>query len=390
MAKINLYENKINEIVERIILDARLCVKEENKKLEEKFKRDSAEFQEKYLDILFQFVYFFIDQSIRLAISMDQNSEKFLPDELISRVGKKLIDMVFTESSEEYKLKILDIFNDKLDIAINNYSKCTTFMVSDKEDFAYADKCAAEMTSKGLVNCLQDEIAKILDDPVGLLFWEHIRIVMQILNVSEYKDLISNILESFNLIKTILNATIPSKVSQCLGSFSGFINNKYSNDQIKGFDEFNVIFNEIELFFIYIFSVILRFELNFREETTFVIINALVDKMSSYSTRVFLSVFKKPNDLQKEKKFESELIDQFKNNFAITFNEYESMHPGANKKFIKDAYNKVVQDIAKNINEENNLVFINFAYKIIKDTLDYKDTVSVLVKIFTHESKDKS
>jgi len=194
--EIPVESKSINSLVERIILDSRLCANQEKENLE-KFAPDKVEYQKKYLAVLFEFVYFFLNVSSRIALKQylkqhdyDQAVEILANFQipLFYTTGEKLINKIF--ETDKCKSEYKQIFIERLSVAMHEYAKCKDFVLRTEDDISYANKVATGMKSQGEVNLLADNIMAILDNHNPVMYELHKTIVASILKLNQYIKLV--------------------------------------------------------------------------------------------------------------------------------------------------------------------------------------------------------
>lgn len=190
-------ENKsINSLAERIIIDSRWCANQEKENLE-KFAPSKVEYQKKYLAVLFEFVYFLLNVSSRIALKQYLKQHDYdkaieilanfqIP--LFYTTGEKLINKAF--ETDKYKSEYKQIFIERLSKAMHEYAQCKDFVLRIEDDITYADKVATGKKSQGEVNLLADNIMAILDNHNPVTYERHKFIVASVLKLNQYIKLV--------------------------------------------------------------------------------------------------------------------------------------------------------------------------------------------------------
>lgn len=191
-------DSAINFLAERIITDSRRCTNQEKEYLE-KFAPNKLEYQKKYLAVLFEFIYFFLNVSSRIALKQylkqygyDEATEALgdfqIP--LFYTVGENLMDKIFENDKHKSEYKI--IFINRLQKAIDEYRQCEDFILKTEDDVSYADKVATGIKSRGEVNLLADNVMAVLDNHNPITYERHKFVVLSILKLNEYINLVQS------------------------------------------------------------------------------------------------------------------------------------------------------------------------------------------------------
>lgn len=168
-----------------------LCAEKLKPYIEEKFKKDSKEYHQKYIEVLFEFLYFYLQLNDRIGFQeLGYEKQQKLDDVVGPLVVDPMIKTVFYNWPSHLQEGIKKDFYENLNNAQIEYSKCKALMVRDEEDISYADKVATGAKSRGTINLLADNLMKILNNYNPITRAKFMYLAGDPLRIKELKSLI--------------------------------------------------------------------------------------------------------------------------------------------------------------------------------------------------------
>jgi hypothetical protein len=187
-------ESALSNLSKKIFESAALCEEIVKPYLEERFKKDSKEFDRKYITTLCEFMYFFMHFTNRLAFHyLGKEKREKLQDELSPPTIHATIEALFGHWPQNLKNGIKEEFYQNLNNAEIEYSTCKEIFLTPEQDVSAFDKVQKGQKSIALVNMLIDNIAENISDSLIVPLDLHMQLVdavLNILNKKEFNDLI--------------------------------------------------------------------------------------------------------------------------------------------------------------------------------------------------------
>ena len=191
-------ESTITALANKIFEYSLLCAEPLKKDLEKKYKKNSKEYNLKYIYIVFEFTYFFHHHTSRLVVSQfGAEKRNWLSKELLPIIIKPTIATFYRDVANNVKDEIEKYVYEEFFKAEADYANCTAVYVEWKDDDS--DLKLLGTKSKGLVNQLIDNLANIITGNkinTDIIFSNLVfDTVMEILNKKEINDLVFKIVK---------------------------------------------------------------------------------------------------------------------------------------------------------------------------------------------------
>ena len=194
MGWLNSFKKKDSAVLElsKLIFVSSISLVEQLKSyLEEKFGKDSKDYHQKYIEVLFEFVYFYLQLNDRIGFQeLGYEKRQKLNDVVGPLVVDSMIKTVFANWSSHLQEGIKKDFYENLNNAQIEYSKCKALMLREEEDISYADKVATGAKSRGSINLLADNLMKILNNHNPITRAKFMYLAMNPLRIKELKSLV--------------------------------------------------------------------------------------------------------------------------------------------------------------------------------------------------------
>lgn len=184
-------KSAITELSKKIFESSALCAEHLKPYLEEKFKKGSKEYHQKYIEVLFEFLFFFMHLNDRIGFQeCGHEKQQKLNEAVGPLVVDPMIKTMFGHWPDHLQEGIRKDFYESLGNAQLEYSQCKSLMVKDDEDISYADKVATGAKSRGTINLLADNLMESLDDYNPVSRAKVMHMVIMNFKIEEFKQLV--------------------------------------------------------------------------------------------------------------------------------------------------------------------------------------------------------
>jgi hypothetical protein len=188
-------ESAMSKLSYKIFEKSLLCAEALKPDLEEKFGKASKEFHSKYIPVLFEFMYFFLNLTDRYAFAqLGHERRNKLDDELVPPTIDALTETYFGHWPQNLKDGIKSDFYSNLNNAQIEYGSCEEMLLDPKDDTPTLEKLTSGAKSRSMVGRLTDNLSQIIEGKINLnaIFTMTIwGVVIESLRKKEIQDLIS-------------------------------------------------------------------------------------------------------------------------------------------------------------------------------------------------------
>jgi hypothetical protein len=188
-------ESAMSKLSKKIFGMSLLCAETLKPDLEKKFGKDSKIFNSKYIPVLFEFMYFFIQLTDRYAFNQLGNERRNkLYDALVPATIDATIETFFGHCPQNIKDGIERDFYSNLNNAQMDYGSCKELLLDPKDDTRILEKIESGAKSKSMVGQLTDNLSQIIEGKINInalfpiLIWE---VVIESLRKKELQTLVS-------------------------------------------------------------------------------------------------------------------------------------------------------------------------------------------------------
>lgn len=165
--------------------------------LEEKYGKNSESFHLKYIPVLFEFMYFFIHLTDRLAFSqLDQKKRKKLQNNIHYLVIDAMIEKLFENWTLDFQDGIKNDFITDLNKRELEYGNCSELLLRPEDDITLIKKISSGEKSKSVVGQLIDNISKVITDDINkdvVFEMEILGMIIEIIKKKEIDGLLSEV-----------------------------------------------------------------------------------------------------------------------------------------------------------------------------------------------------
>lgn len=172
-------ESALSKLSKIIFDDSLSCAESLRSDLEEKYGKDSKEFQSKYVPVVFEFMYFFLHLTNRSAFSqLGHEKRNRLQSLLAPLVIEPTIDAFFGHWPKNLKDGIKNDFYSNLNNAEMGYGSCKELLLKPEEDTPTREKIESGKLSKSMVGQLIDNLLQIIEGKINtnpffiVVIWE--------------------------------------------------------------------------------------------------------------------------------------------------------------------------------------------------------------------------
>jgi hypothetical protein len=136
--------------------------------LENKFGKDTKEFQSKYFPVLFEFMYFFLHVTDRLAFNqLGPERRNQLIDSLVPPTIDATIETYFDHWPQKSKDSIRKDFYSNLNTSQTEYGSCKELLLRPEDDTTTLERMSG-VKSKSAVGRLTDNLSQIIEGTINL------------------------------------------------------------------------------------------------------------------------------------------------------------------------------------------------------------------------------
>lgn len=136
--------------------------------LENKFGKDTKEFQSKYFPVLFEFMYFFLHVTDRVAFNqLGPERRNQLIDSLVPPTIDATIETYFDHWPQKSKDGIRKDFYSNLNNAQTEYGSCKELFLDPKDDIRALERAISGAKSKSAVGQLTDNLSQLIEGGIS-------------------------------------------------------------------------------------------------------------------------------------------------------------------------------------------------------------------------------
>jgi hypothetical protein len=188
-------ESAVSKLPKKVFTMSLSCAETLKPDLEKKFGKDRSLFGSKYIQVLFEFMYFFIHLTDRYAFSQLGNERRSgLYDELVPATIEASIETLFGHCPQNIKEGIEKDFYSNLNNSQMDYGSCKELLLDQKDDIRTFEKLKSCAKSKSMIGQLTDNLSQVIQGEINLnpLFTISIlEVVLESLKKKELQILVS-------------------------------------------------------------------------------------------------------------------------------------------------------------------------------------------------------
>jgi hypothetical protein len=161
----------IAELSHAILATSLHCTEALKPVIRERFGEKSQDTSYKWVEVLYEFTWFFMHLTNRVIFSRNGLGEEkgtMLQNRLAALIVSPTVDAVFGHAPKDLKERMKTEFFENLNRAEVEYSNCDG-LVGGSEERSTAEVIATGLTRRGLVDQLADNIAKMLGCPLDII-----------------------------------------------------------------------------------------------------------------------------------------------------------------------------------------------------------------------------
>lgn len=164
---INLFKkNKsaVAELSQVIFEDSLFCAESLKKDLENRFGKDSKDFNAKYTPVLFEFLYFFLHHTNRMAFTqLGQEKRTKLQNEIVPLIAETTIETLLGHWPQNFKIGVKDEFYRNLNSRELEYGSCKELLLKPEDDIQISEKISGGKKSLSVVGQLVDNLSMAIN-----------------------------------------------------------------------------------------------------------------------------------------------------------------------------------------------------------------------------------
>jgi hypothetical protein len=187
-------ESALRKLSTMIFKNSLLCAESLRPDLEEKFGKGTQEFKSKYIQVLFEFMYFFFHLTNRSAFRQLGQEKR---TKLQHNLGPPAIEAAIRTLLEGWPPEKLDEiekdFYHNLNNAEMDYGACKHLLMKPEDDTSNFDKIESGKKSKSIVGQLADNLSEIIEGGPNMNLFFTMKIwdvVIEILKKKEIDSLV--------------------------------------------------------------------------------------------------------------------------------------------------------------------------------------------------------
>lgn len=189
------YESAMSRLSKKVFEMSLLCAETLKPDLKNRFGKDSKIFSSKYVQVVFEFMYFFLHLTDRYAFAQPSHEKRNkLYDELVPTTIDAMIEFFCGHSPKNSKDEIERDCYSNFNNAGMEYSRCKELFLKPEDDTRILEKIESGAKSKSIVGQLTDNLSQIIEGKISLdpffsmTIWS---VVIENLKKKEIQDLIS-------------------------------------------------------------------------------------------------------------------------------------------------------------------------------------------------------
>ena len=189
-------ESAVTNLSTRLFTVSLYCTDLLEAELEGKFLKGKNTYQEEWIKVLFEFMFFFMHLVQRSALQqLGEEKRNKLVDALFPVMINEAAELVLRDLPEEKRLQYKKEAREHFNRSELNYSKCREFFLDRKDDVGTVNKIAfgGSLKSKALINQLVDNLSEDLTGKINTDSFQLLKIrglVVEILKKENFHDLV--------------------------------------------------------------------------------------------------------------------------------------------------------------------------------------------------------
>jgi len=195
-------ESALKKLSKKIFENSLLCAESLKPDLEEKYGKDSKEFNSTYFPVLSEFMCFFLHITNRSAFGqLGQEKRDKLQNELSPLVVDATIEALFGHWPKNLRDGIKEEFYSNINNAEIDYSSCKALLLKPEDDTPSHEKIELGKKSKSMVGQLTDNLEEIIEGEIKMNIFFTMKIWDIVIEILKKKEIETLVLEVSKEIK---------------------------------------------------------------------------------------------------------------------------------------------------------------------------------------------